>query len=275
MITRLDKLEATRFLKVFLAGKPKSAGKTTLALTAPGEKLLFSFDLGNPPIPPGVDPTTVWVRQYAPSAPGVKVDSDQWIRSVNVGSQIITDLDEVRSAFLGGRPIVLDGQVVPLPQSLILDGLTEWQAITLDWVLGVNRKTDPEDFANRYTAWGKRLHIMRTLLNMTVPLPCNVTLIAWEVAELTPDGKPTGKIIPDVGGRLDNMTPGKVDAALRCFAKFQEGKTRFFVQTKPDGIRDWLGVRGAYGGESEIEVTVTGPRKPGAPTPWEQVFGRR
>jgi hypothetical protein len=123
----------------------------------------------------------------------------------------------------------------------------------------------------------KRLETTRSLLHMILPLPANIILVGWETPEVI-NNQPTGRIIPDIGGKLDNLIPGKVDASLRCFAKYDPQGTRYFVQTQPDGIREWIGIRGAYHLPKEIDVTI-GPRaflpKPGqAPqTPWEKVFG--
>lgn len=268
----LQDAEAGKWVKVLIAGKPKSAGKTTFALSAPGKKLHIAYDLGYPPRGiPGVDEGKVWTVQYEPALQVVKVDSDRWTRPSNVGEQIIRDIETIRNAFVGEKEVIefANGATCPLPDTLILDGMTEMPLSILDWVLSVNKKFDPEDFDNKFTAWRKRLNTVRQLLHMLLPLPCHVVLVAWETTEMI-DMKATGKIIPDVGGKLDNVATGKTGGAIRCYASYQNNAVQYMVQMKPDGIREWVGVRGRYDNIKAIDVTIN-PAKPDSP--WQRVFG--
>lgn len=266
--------------KVFLGGRPKSAGKTTFALSAPGRKLLIQYDLGNISMPPAIDPALVYWRAYQAAQVEVPrnkegaIVTDRWKRPTNVGEAIINDAEAIRDGFLKGGPIRLNGDEIELPDVLILDGMTEMPLIMTDWVLGVNNKFEADDFigdsgkVNHFKLWQKRLEVVRSLLHWLVPLPCSVVLIGWEIGEVL-DNKPTVKIIPDIGGKLDNLVPGKVDAALRCFATYHDRKVAYKVQCQPDGVRDWIGIRGVYGMPFEVDVTITKQR----PLPWEVVFG--
>ena len=270
--------------KVFLGGKPKSAGKSTFALTAPGKKLVLQYDLGDTTAPPGVDPATIWVRKYDAAILNPSFDkeghltSDKWQRPSNVGEAIIKDLYILRQAFLRGEPEfqLTDGKMYPRPDTIILDGMTEMPLILVDWILAVNKLRDADEFigdsgkVNKYKLWQKRIDVMRPLLHSVIQLPCNVVLIAWEIAEMK-DDRLTGQTVPDIGGKLDNMIPGKVDAALRCFARYENSSVRYMVQAVPDGLREWVGVRGKYGMKNEIDVTI----HPGKveKLPWDRVLG--
>jgi hypothetical protein len=236
---------------------------------------------------PGVDPESVRVRCYSPALPEAVLGTDRWKRPTNTGEEIIKDIIEIRRAYLEQRPInfgdalVTDlagedytGKDIALPDTIILDGMTEMPQIIVDWILGVNKKIEASDFTgesgatNKYILWQKRATTVRDLLHMIIPLPANVILIGWEIAEVVND-RPTGKIVPDIGGKLDNLLPGKVDAALRCYARYDGSSPRYMVQCAPDGVREWVGVRGIYGGAREVDVTLA----PGKALPWERVFG--
>ncbi len=273
--------------KVFLGGAPKSAGKTTFAMTAPGKKLILQYDLGNPTIPPGVDPSSCWFRSYPPEAPRM-VDpkgeyTDKWQKPTNVGKSILADIDAVVQGFLhslssSAPPMITfpDGESCPLPDVLILDGMTELATTITEGVLGMNKKMEADDFSNNFALWQKRLTIMRGILHQLIPLPCSVILIGWEIAEtetINRQQQKTGKVVPDIGGKLDNMLPGKCDAALRCYSTSAGKEQEFWVQTQSDGIRDWVGIRGQYNLSPKVNVTITG--KPGEKSPWERVFPTR
>lgn len=274
--------------KVFLGGAPKSAGKTTFSLYAPGKKLVLLYDLGNAPTPPGVDPSQIWIRQYEASISVLNDKSDKWMPPSNVGSRIIKDIETIRNAYTTDQPMITfqDGEEIPKPDTIILDGMTELPKIMIDWILSVNKKTSAEDFigdngkVNRYMLWQKRLTIMRSLLNMMIQLPATVILVGWETAEMK-DGESTGRIIPDIGGQLDTMVPGKVDASLRLYSRMTQQGQHYYAQCQPDVTCQWIGVRGRYDLPREIDITV-GPNAPKPKTteelhrnPWERVFGTR
>lgn len=266
----------SEYLKMLLVGKPKSAGKTTFALSVPGTVLVLQYDLGLVPRVPGVDPDTVYVVNYPVADVPILENTDQWKRPRNVGGRIIKDAEEIKNAFLEKRPIQIGGKEIPLPDTILADGMTELQAVALDWVLSVNNVTQPEEFSNRYAAWGKRLHFLRTLTNMLIPLPCTVIFTAWEAAEeVAVPGQPgqskaTGKFLPDIGGKLDNALSGKVDIVLRCYAEYGSDRARYFVQCQPDGLREYIGARGYYGLPKKVDVTIDGKD---TRLPFVRVFG--
>lgn len=179
------------------------------------------------------------------------IPTDLWQKPRNVGEAIIKDIQAVRGAFVKGEQSIrlTDGVDYPLPDTLILDGMTEMPLIITDWILAVNNKTDADGFTgvdgkvNRYKLWQKRIDVIRPLLHAVIQLPCNVVLIGWETGEQI-DNRPTGQVIPDIGGKLDNLIPGKVDAAIRCFARYEGSGTKYLAQVSPDGVREWVGIRG-------------------------------
>lgn len=282
-VTALTEAQAGQWMKVLVAGKPKSAGKTTFVMTGPGKKLHLAYDGGEPPLGiPGVDASQVWTVQYSPSLQVINTLSDSWQRPKNIGEEIFNDVQAIRNAFIQDQEVITfaDGQTCPLPDLLILDGITEMTTHVLDWVCAINKKADPEEFANNFYPWRKRLDITRGIINMLSPLPCHLALVLWEAREMTSmkgdNGKnqlvPTGKMTPDGGGKLDEWLPGKMYSAVRCHAKYTAEKVRYVVQLKPDGVREWIGVRGRYDDVKEIDVTID-PRNP--VSSWERVFGER
>ena len=272
----LQEAQKEPWLKVVIAGPPKSAGKTTFALSGPGKKLHLAYDLGQPPRGiPGVDESQIWTVQYAASLQDVKYQTDAWTRPRNVGEQVMADLEAIRNAFVKGQEQIVfaDGAACPLPDLIVMDGMTEMPSILLDWILSVNNKSDPEEFDNKFAAWGKRLNILRNLLHMVLPLPVHVAMVAWETQEMA-NLKATGKIVPDIGGKMDQILPGKAEMAVRCFSQTSDGKLKFFVQIKPDGLRDWVGVRGRYDTTKLIDVTLSDdPKQQRKKGLWEEVFG--
>lgn len=268
--------------KVLLAGSPKGSGKTTTAMTAPGNKLLLQYDIGSPTIPPGVDPATVFLRTYPSAVTDVKIDSDKWKRPKNVGAAVITDLVAVRDAVLSGTQAVLGSEMVPWiltpGDTIIMDGWVQYMQDILDWVLAVNGKANPEDFENRHAAWGKRLNQARIMMDMILPLPVNVVITTWVIPEketrLIGNGKTleveTGKILPDLGGKLNVWGPGKVDTSLYLYSEKQMGKgVRFLAQLKPDERFEWIGSRNDYSGRATIDLTIDEKDKS---LPWNRLF---
>jgi len=274
---RLDKIVQSERRKNVIWGIPKESGKTTLALSGTGTKLHLMYDLGNVFAPPGKDPAEIYVRSYPPIDPDIDYDSMRWGRPKNVGERIIKDLWEIRTAFLEGRQIKFsdDEEEIPLPDTLNLDGMVAMREHITDWILATSPggKKEPDDFTNRYALWGFRLDKMTKLLNIILPLPCNVNLITWQ-SELTrqvrtPQGivnEKIGEFVPDFGGQLDVYGPGKVDSSLYCF---HENK-KWYVRIKSNGIIHGVGVRGRYDGEEVVEVTV---KEDGSGvSPWDSVF---
>ena len=268
-----------RFLKLLVAGAPKSAGKTTFGLSLPSNnKLVLSYDLGGVFAPPGVDPASIWEIEYPPADPKihnfamdpktkqqVELFDGRWGRPINVADRIFRDAEEIRDAFRQGRPIKIGEQEIPLPDLLLLSGVTEFKNIALDYVLGVNKVSDPTDFENRYMAWTMRSDKMRALFNMLIPLPCHVVIECWENDEIK-NNVPTSRILPDIGGGLDYSIAGKMSAAVRCYYE----ANKWWVQVKSDNIRQWIGVRGKYDVVEKIDVTIN-PKNP--VSPFERALG--
>lgn len=281
---KLSDYKATAVRNVLLAGYPKGSGKSTAAMSAPGNKLLLQYDLGSPTLPPGVDPETVFVRVYPPAMTEVKLDSDKWKRPKNVGAEIIEDIFKVREAVIAGVPPVVGGETMPWPlrpglDSIILDGFVQKMQHVLDWVLAVNAKANPEDFENKYTAWGKRLNQERIMLDMILPLPVNVVITTWIAAEketrVFGNGKAvevdTGRVMPDLGGKLNIWGPGKMDTAFYLFSrKSLKDGLRFMAKVKPDENFTWVGSRNNYDEKSEVDLTISEKDKS---LPWARLFG--
>lgn len=271
------------WVKVLIAGDAKSAGKTTFAMTGPGKKLHLAYDGGEPPAGiPGVDEGQVWTVQYSPSLQEVNPLSDKWKRPRNVGEEIFNDVQAIRNAFVKGEQEIsfANGASCPLPDLLILDGITEMTTHILDWILAVNGKADTDDFENNFFPWRKRLDLTRGLVNMLSPMPCHIALVAWETRQMetTKDGRgrpvqvPTGRYVPDGGGKLDEWLPGKMYSAVRCYAEYQNNLVRHYVQLKSDGIRKWIGVRGRYDDIKAVDVTLSAAKPESG---WRKVFGER
>ena len=273
--------------KVYLAGAVKSAGKTTFALTAPPPTLVLQFDQGGTSIPPGVDPGSVSIREYTRALPAFLLDkegtisSSDWKKSAETGEAMWKDAMTIRSSFLRKDPeiILANGQVLPLPTSIVIDGATNMADFIGDWTLSKDGKTGPDDYSNRFAFWRKRLHNSLAYLNYFLPLGANVVIAGWEMAEsktiVSPAGKelqiPTGRITADLGGQLNTQVPGGVGAALHAYSELKDGILRYFIQTQRDTVRDWVAVRGIYGLRSPIDVTI----KPGdKDLPWARVFGK-
>lgn len=268
---------------VLLVGMPKGSGKSTTAMTAPGNKLLLQYDLGSPTLPPGVDPSTVFVRTYPPSLSAVKLDSDRWVRPKNVGAEIIDDIFNIREAVLAGRPPVVGKEELPWPltpgDTIIMDGWVQWFQHILDWILAVNNKANPEDFENRHAAWGKRLNQGNILLNMLLPLPVNFAITTWVAREttqqITAKGVPievaTGRFVPDLGGKMNIWGPGKVDSSIYLYSeKSVSAGLRFLARVKPNENFQWVGTRGNYSKAEIVDLTIDEKDKR---LPWARLFG--
>lgn len=273
--------------KVLLIGTPKDSGKTTFALStgAHGTVLDLQYDFGNPTIPPGVDPNNIWVKTYPAASPEVSTEDDRWTPARNVGAEIIADIHEIRNAFKEQRPIKLHGEEeIPLPGTLVLDGLVGISYGVMQWILAVNNVKDVDDFESGFIPYAKRLDKLTSLYNMVIPLPCNVILVTWYTPEMKTEknakGKlisvATGRFLPDIGGKLDLQGTGKVDAALRCYSlKTAEG-VKYFVATNGGTTYPGLGIRGVYGhpnADKDGNINVTIPRQD-KKLPYEVVFGK-
>ena len=273
-VANLSLVQSAQWIRVIIAGDAKSSGKTTFALQGPGKKLHLAYDGGLPPRGiPGVDEELVWSVQYAASQQDMKFDSDKWVRDGSRGERMLADIQAIRNAFVKGEQEITfgDNTSTPLPDVIIMDGVADLADAALNWLLKVNNKTDPEEFDNNFIPWQKRLKVMQNIMNMVLPLPVHVVLVTWETKEMV-NQRNTGMIIPDIGGKLDEVLPRKMDMALRAYAKVDGGKLRYMMQVKRDAQRTWVGVRGRYDDVMEVDVTVKqGMVGPGS---WEKVFGK-
>jgi AAA domain-containing protein len=256
-------------------GLPKS-GKSTFAYSAPTPILSFNYDGGSPAAPPGVDASKIFVQNYPIPEQQVNDDSDKWERVSNVAKQIINDIKEVNLAFREKRPIQIrdcqTGETVSigLPATIILDGCVELYDHIGYWVLAVNKKRDFTEFANKFEGYGKRLDVLKRLYNMILPLPCVKIFNTWE--KVTDPDSPTSDIVPDLGGKMDTIGPGKVDAVVRCYT----ANGKYLIDTRPNGRAKCLGVRGVYNLPTTIDVTLSGNgSNHKQSTPWQLLWGTK
>jgi len=258
-----------------LLGKPK-VGKSTFTYSAPGDILSFNYDGGNPCTPPGFT-SRIYIQDYPVPVQDVDLDKERWVTASNVGKAIIADIREVNEAFRQRREVRLvdpiNGEKVelPLPATLILDGWAEMMLQIEYWIMGINKVTSAKEYNlkignnNQYAFYTERLAKLTNIVNLVKALPCNVLINTWEKLE-NPDEPNSSPIIPELGGKLSEFGPGKVDACVRMYA--DNGK--YMMLTKPDGRTKCLGVRGAYNLEAKIDMTLNGTNKL---TPWQRLWG--
>lgn len=280
MAKRGDEERSSRVWKYLAFGPPKGAGKSTLAMTGPGTKLVLQYDHGSTSIPPGVDPTSVYIQKYPDVDPsGISGKTDKWKRGKVVYEHVITDIDNIVTAFeKGAADIVLhDNTHVPKPDMLILDGLVRLDNIIVDGFCALNNIADPGDaLDSRGKAgggtqkfWGRRLSSINKLFSLVVSLPIHVAALTWENVFESKDAQ--GNVIsrtrnPDIGGRLDVWGPGMFDGSIYQYS--QAGK--FFVLTQPTSEIERIGIRDLYGAPPRVDVTID----PNKPLPFERVFGK-
>ena len=279
-----SQVNAERKWKWLSFGAPKGSGKSSFGMTAPGKKLVLQYDLGASTFPPGMDPNEFWVQTYPDSdAKGmhVGIGTERWTKSKEIYAKVITDLDAIVEAFKANEATITlhDGSTVPLPDTLILDGLVRLDTIIVDGFCAMNNITDPSEAMDArgkagggtQKFWGRRLSNMNRLFSLVVSLPCHVGLITWEDVKSSIDA--TGNISvtskdPDIGGRLNVWGPGLMDASLYHYG--MGGK--FYVRTQPTQEIQRVGLRNAYGLEPVIDVTIDPAGK--LPLPWNRVFDR-
>lgn len=256
---------------VIIAGNPKGAGKTTFALSAtrPGQRtVVVACDLGKLSIPPGVDKSNVLVVPYQALTREISEGHSKPVKDVYL--KLTGDLYEIYDSIRKDRAIKLDGgkEFAP-PQNVILDGVSRLNGMLVDGQCSLNNILDPSDLDNKaFKFWGKRLRDILAIVEQFASLPCNVILTAWVEEKKTPEGQGTGVYFPDVGGKMDHLTPGEMSNAVYGYSR--QGK--FFVRTKADGATPWVGMRDRYTNlPAEIDVTITGAA--GERSPWVRVFG--
>jgi hypothetical protein len=281
MALRGDQIKKQRNWKYVSFGPPKGAGKTSLAMTAPGNKLVLQYDLGTTSIPPIVDPSTVFVQDYPDTdRKGLSATSDKWRRTREVYEHVIRDLDAVVESFEGSGKMDIklhDGTTVPRPDMLILDGLVRFDNIIVDGFCAINNINDPGDAmdsrgkvgAGVQKFWGRRLSVINKLFGLVISLPINIAALTWEkvVEQKDSFGNTTSlKREPDIGGRLDVWGPGMFDACIYQYSQLG----RYFVQTQSDSEIQRLGIRDCYNMPAKIDVTLD-PKA--TETPFGKVFG--
>jgi len=265
-------------------GPPKGSGKSTFAMTAPGKKLVLQYDLGASTFPPGTDPKDFWVQTYPDhDAAGIKSTSDKWNRTKVTYAAVITDLNNVVEAFnkKADEITLHDGSKVPLPDTLILDGLVRLDNIIVDGFCAINNISDPGDaLDSRGKAgggtqkfWGRRLSVFNKLFSLAISLPCHVGAITWEDVKTSMDERGQVNVLsrdPDVGGKLNVWSPGLFDG---CFYHCNMAG-KFMVRTAPTSEITRVGLRNTYGLAPLIDVTID-PKLIGTPaylSPFNRVF---
>jgi hypothetical protein len=252
------------FRKVIVFGPSKNGGKTTFALSATGNrKLLLQYSPGTVSIPPGVDPASIWVKQYDFDADVMSPTTDKWKRTREPYS-VMEDIDAIVTGFHKGGPVVLDGKEIDLPDVIVMDDGVLFHDYIVAWICAVNNISDPQDWKQ----WGKRTQIMISLLRRAFKLPCTVIFTTWETIDKGVDGQVSERW-PDIGGKLDYRAVGLADAGLYAYSVKEGQQVHFKIRTKSNGIIQGCGVRGKYDLPEVIDVTLT---KPGDPLPWTRVW---
>jgi len=280
-----SKMNETRKWKWLSFGPPKGSGKSTFAMTAPGKKLVLQYDLGASTFPPGTNPEDFWIQTYPDSdrtALQQGATSDKWTRSKDVYTKVVKDLDAVVEAFNSNKQEIKlhDDSIVPLPDTLILDGLVRLDNIIVDGFCAINNIKDPGDaMDSRGKAgggtqkfWGRRLSVFNKMFSLVISLPCHVGALTWEDVKTSMDDRGSLQVVsrdPDVGGKLNVWSPGLFDG---CFYHYSQGG-KFFVRTQPTSEITRVGLRNCYGVDPVIDVTID-PTKPNLPLPFNRVFDK-
>ena len=284
-IVRDAQMKADPPKKVLLWGKPKEAGKSTLAMHAPTPIIGMQFDLGMPTIPPGVENPDGFIKVDVPPIVDMDPATSAWSRPVTVATDMMKDAKDMRNGIMSGKKeFEFSGEKIPRPKTIIVDGMVELAAHALDWWLAVNEKSDPEDLKNRYAAWGGRLKVLRTFYSVMLALPVNVVFITWEHEETKEAANGqivgTGVYTPNLGGQLDIQGPGKVDCSVHCFHELitkqnsdgQSSLTHAWrARIKPNPQYPSVGIRNRYDAVGVVDVTLN-PEKPY--NPWEKLWGK-
>lgn len=261
---------------VLAAGAPKGAGKTTLALSSTTPSVVVSCDLGKLSIPPGVDRTQILVLPYHELTREMK-DQGATVPVKDVYMRLTRDLYSIYTAVKSGQPLKQDnGEVFPTPKTIVLDGVSRLNNMLIDGLCALNNITEPVfgkgDKGSAFKFWGQRLRGILTIVEQFASLNCNVILTTWIDQQKDGEGNFTGVWLPDIGGKMDLLAAGTVDAALYCYSR----QGRFYVRTKGDGMYPWCGVRDRYSLAAEIDVTIEmmpdGKNVKGQ-LPFQKIFG--
>jgi AAA domain-containing protein len=258
---------------VMLAGEPKGSGKTTFATSAvygTRRGIIVACDLGKLSIPPNVKKENLLVLPYQELTREIKEGHSNPVRDIYL--KLTGDLYEIYRSVKDQRAIKLtDGKEFAPPDVVVLDGMSRLNNMLVDGQCALNNIADPSDLDNKaYKFWGKRLRDVLTIVEQFASLPCDVVMTSWVDEQKNSDGTGTGVFYPDVGGKMDKLTPGETSNAIYGFSR--QGK--FYVKVKADGKHPWIGLRSNYNipQSGEVDVTITGAA--GELSPWQKVFGK-
>lgn len=263
------------FESVYIGGKPKM-GKTSTATSAPTPMVFVACDLGKISYWPGAKRDEILVLPYQELT---REMGDQGTSNPkkDIFVQLMRDLSDIARAIKTSTDLKLgDGTTFPCPKTVVLDGFTRLNSMIVDGKLSLQGKSYIEDLEKqiRFNFWGKRgLDVYTVLQQYSSFKKANVVITGWIKAEKRqmPDGSSveTGRWLPDVGGANDLRTAGVVANTL--LADFDATRQQYVVRTKPDSRYDWLGLRDNFTTENPVVTTY----KPGEPSPWQKLFGKK
>lgn len=269
-------------------GQPK-CGKTSFSLTAPQPILVLNFDGGVPGLPPGVSGSEIYIQNYPPADVNPDLKKSGWARSTTLGECMMQDILDVRNQLMKeGSSLELNDWfkkekvTIPRPQTVVLDGLVEFNQALLDWLMGRENMKDPSDAeGDALKFWGKRLDRFNNLLRFLLPTPVHKVLNTWDTAEMVKErgakmAEPTGVRTPDIGGKLDAWAAGKVDASLYFYTEKRADGVHHFVCTKPNAKVKCVGVRSRFDLPEQVDITINLKEVGTAAylSPWERVWGK-
>ena len=207
-------LEAT-FLKVMLLG-PSGSGKTTGACTFPGRKLLIDLDNRAHSIAgtPDVEVIPCYETSSTPRAL-------QKFESIRKELQLLARKDPEAFPY----------------STIILDGLTALNRITMNWALLL----DPKRGLGGAPAMQHYLPQMNTLAKEIlayIALPAHVVLTGHpEIIENELDG--TTKVLPKTTGKLRTEIANWFSECYKCYRTSVKGKVHYFWDTIGTGVDDF------------------------------------
>lgn len=261
---------------VLVAAGPK-LGKTDFATSAPTPMVVLSFDLGELTIYPGANRDEILVLDYQRITREMgDMGSSMPVRDVY--GKLMREIREIYQLAKEGKPIVQEnGDTFPTPKTIVLDGFSRLNTMMVDGKLLLNgggvSYTDDLSESVRWSFWGKRGTDVYAMVQQFASLNVNVVLTSWLKSERkrvpgTKNSEETGVSLPDIGGAMDQKTPGTTASAVTCVSR--GGK--YYIRTKPDATMPWIGVRNRF--DLPMDVDVTHDAKPGGLTPWEKIFGK-
>lgn len=277
-------------------------GKSCLAMGAPGPIAALLVDkpivATLPAGTPGYDPKQVFWKSYPP--PDIDLADEKAKKPRNVADAILKDITTIKNHLIAVRnweivvraerlaqtteekpPVLKMGnEIWPTPRTLLIEGGDFIARHVENRILNIHDKKDMSEWEDRFTGWRMRLSKLHEIYDTLSYLPeaqlCNVVVTTGldEESKMVKNDKgkmelvKTGKIDPDLGGKMAIEGPRKFANSWLCLA--DAGK--WWVVTKPDGkYTGYRGIRsGQFGLPSIIDVTVdvTKPRNI-----WRELFG--